>query len=476
MSTTWAWRSSALLLAGVLLAAGMSYPRAACAAEEEDIPLLPGSDPDKPLPEQDELEKQQPKDEDKNETMDLVEKWLAFLPRVGANVVEGFDNRQAKRFAVVPAAAVKLTRGVFENMVAIHKASMENDASKFGPLADGCLVVAILLDRRKEQTDEIKAGAAFGRLAYVWGHSLMGARVDNVKIAEAATVVQGLAAAPVGRPTWLAFVQAALKGSVSSPTVGAWVDGELSRLMKESPDSKDMVRLGILRDLVLAQRLAATGDKAAAAPVLTKALLALAPEEAIRKEDVELVGLYNNTVTAAKRLKVPVKAPYRTVKAKSSSNYIAFEYPRGTGWVHESGDGDIYEGKWTREAGGEKTMIQIRKFDFRKIYSEGSGAKIAGDTIGGRMKHEMEQAQEGMSKVKKASDSAPRLAKIASKAFEVRGTGTEAPDISHRGWFFKADGKLFCVAITVHRTGKALEPDAELEFILDSMEEPAPKK
>jgi hypothetical protein len=480
MNTTWAWRSSALLLAGVLLAAGMSSPRAACAAEEEDIPLLPGSDPDKPLPEQDELEKQQPKDEDKSQTVELVEKWLAFLPRVGAGVVEGFDNRQAKKFAVVPEAALKLTRGTFENMVAIHKASAENDLSKFGPLADGCLVVAILLDRRKEQTDEIKLGSAFGRLAYTWGHSLLGERVDGVKVEAAAKTVQALAsAAPVSRPTWLLFVTGLLKGSIVSPTLGPWVDAEVGRLVQEAPESKDMARMATVRDLVRAMRLAAGGDKAVAGPVLTKVLLPLAPEEAIRKEDTELTSLYNQGISSARRLKVPIKASYRTAKTKSSSNLVAFEFPRGSGWVHNPGDGDTNEGTWVRDNGKrEKTTIQIIKFLFKFNYIDEDGKPLGGSNVGGRLKKEFKDAQSKMSKVKKAVDSIGKMSNgiPSSRGFEIRGSGTEADDLWYRDWFFKSEHKEAVLWVAVHRAGKALEPDPEIDFIIESMEEPTPPK
>ena len=479
MKTTWAWRWSALLVVGVLLATGLTSPRTARAGEEEDIPLLPGSDPDKPLPEQDKLESAKPSAEDIAEQKDLAEKWVAFTPRGGAAQVQGFDNRQAAKFAVVPEAALILTRGVFENMVAIHKASLESGADKLGPFMDGCLVVAILLDRRKEQTDEVKAGAAFGRLSYVWGHSLMGERIDNVKIAGAAAVVQGLTSAPVPRAAWLQFVGAALKGSVSSPTVGAWVDAEVSRLVKESPESKDMVRLATVRDIVMAQRAARTGDKAVAGPLLTKVLLALAPEEAIRKEDTELVGLYNHTVTAAKRLKVIVKAPYRTSKAKSSTNMVAFEYPKATGWVHEPGNGDQNEGTWVRNNGArEKTTIQIWKYDFRFNYRDVDGKVLGGDNIGGRLKKEFREAQAGMTKVKRAVDSLPKISNgiPSSRGYEVRGSGTEADDLWWKEWFFKADGKMFAMVVSVRRAGKALEVDPEIEFILDTMEEPTPPK
>lgn len=466
MTHSWTW--SALLLVGALLAGGVSYPRVAC-AEEEDIPLLPGSDPDKPLPGTDVLEAQQPKDADKERMLEQAVKWVELSSRFGASQVEGFDNRMAVQFAVVPEAALTLTRGIFVNMKAIHKAE-----GNLGPLADGCLVVAILLDRRKDQTDEIKLASAFGRLAHTWGRSLTGDPVDGSRVAAAASLVQTNAGdEPVSRPTWLAFVQAALKGSIVSPTLAAWVDAEVARLAAESPESQDMTRLAVMRDLVQAMRLTIAADKAGPA-ALTKVLVALAPEPAIRTDDSELTGLYNQAISTARRLKVSVKASYRSSKATSSTGLVTFEYPRAMGWVHVPGDGDQVEGTWLRDLGKrEQTTISIRKYLFTMDYVDADGKRIGGDNIGGRMKKELRDDQAKMKKVRRVKDN---LAKISRglpdvRGYELRGENEDGTEGWHREYFFKAEAKAACVNISVRREGQALVEDPEIEFILDSMEQ-----
>jgi hypothetical protein len=461
------------LLAAALFSFAALPPRAARGEDAEEVPVLGGKASTKELPDGTELDALAAKAP--RELAGLAKSMKEALAKAaehGAGVFPSFAYTAAVGLAVVPDAGLVFTRGSFESFLKIRAA----DESAIREHGERCRLVAMLLERRTP-SDTIRLAAAFGRLAHAWSAFLDQQPVRAAKVIEAATTVQS---ANAGLPvkTWHAFVQAAVLHGATDAQIAAWADGEIARLIAAAPADPAAKRMAAYRDLARAYTLAVKNDKEAGA-AMTKALLPLVPEEAIAADDGAFVRLYNNSVTASRRAKLPVKAPYRTKKATSTSGLVVFELPRHTGWIWQRGDGNQDDASWVRDRGASgKTEIHVWKYKTTTDYHQSDGKVIGGDNLGGRLKSDFEDDKASLVKVRRASPAVGKISRglPSSRGYEVAGTDAQGTECLFQEWFFKSDVQRSMLNISVRREGKDVEDDPEIDFILETMTEPeAPK-
>jgi hypothetical protein len=177
--------------------------------------------------------------------------------RGGGGAIKSFPNVSAVALALVPDAALAFHRTSFESLLTIRA----KDRGKIDLHVARCLVVAILLEPRTQQTDAIRLAAAFGRLAHAWARIVARAPVDSAKVVAAAATVQSVAApAGLSPKAWNAFGEAALLHGDLHAAVGAWAKAEIARQVQANPADPAVLRTVAFRALVAALRPARKDD------------------------------------------------------------------------------------------------------------------------------------------------------------------------------------------------------------------------
>ncbi|MCC7140040.1 MAG: hypothetical protein IT460_16590 [Planctomycetes bacterium] len=403
-------------------------------------------------------------------TLDYVKECVRGALEKGPPGCGSFGNHMARVVAATLPAAAYLGRASFEHAEAIFAKDPANAEAYFvRPLA-----VAVLLGQRKDQTPEVVEAAAYARLAHAWSRFLAGVDVDSVRVVQAAQAVGAATSAPPP-DAWARFVRAALRASAlrSDDRLARWAEGERDRLAKAAPDDPAW-KPSVGDALAKAVRLAEYEEAGAAAAL--KAVL-LAPETvAAVSADRGLAGLFNRAVTRARALKLGLKVGYVTDERRTASGVLAFDVPRACGWKPQEVDGEQEEGTWVRDRGvSDLSELRVWKYSTSVDYVGEGGKTIGGDNVGARMRKYFEADKASLVKTKKATPTIARLSKRVpdGRGYEVRGEDDLGHDVWYREWYFKPEGSPgFVVVVSMRREGVILDPDPEIDAILESMREP----
>jgi hypothetical protein len=466
-------RRGRFLLAIALL--GGLYGSRATAEEpapEEKVPLLPGQEEPLTLPTTEQLETLAAKigKARRPEAFRDAELLVAGLRRYGGAGAKQADGAALTVLACVPEAALDFARRTFHVLPAIWTV----DPGTLAGFGERCRLLAMLLERRATVEGETAMAAALARLLHAWTHALAGEHFDTSRVEPSAVVVRSATGpAPVEPAMWQTFVHALSLPAAACPRLGAWLDAEIARLADANVGEKPMRLLNLARALGKAIRSADMEEKGAAA-LLAGLLPPLEPADALPQGDPTLAGLYNRAVTRARLVKAPVKSPYRTSRQRASSGILEFDLPVGTGWTHVPGDSDQDEGAWIRDEGiRERATLQVWKYSTSTDYVDDEGKVIGGDNVGGRLKSYFESDKASLRKVQRATMAVGRLSKGVpdSRGYEVRGDGGSGLMRWYREWYYKSDVRRSVINISLRREGIVLDPDPELDAILDSMTE-----
>ena len=450
-----------------------SVPAPSAAADEEPVPRLGQPGDDEPLPDADAIERYAtayaPQE---RQLLNHARNFIVPGHMGGPPGSPPFDRKLAVAFGSLPVCGHDWNLRTFEQLRAIHA----QEPAALEPQMNRCLLIAMVLERTREQTSQVRVAAAYGRLVGAWGRLLLGKDPDGPHVAEGIrTIVELAEGHPFPKASFAAFLGAIATADTGASELRELADHESVRLAKENPNDPAWVQASLARDLRAAIQLATREDKTAG-PVLTALLTRLAPAAAVPPNDPELVGLYNHAVTAARRLKLPVKAPYRTREQRTSCGSLAFDVPLHTGWVQKATEGNQAVAWWVLSRGvTNETTLRIWKYSTSVDYVDDEGKTIGGDNVGGRAKSFYESDRATISKVRKASPSIGRLSKTiaATKGYELRGEDDVGIELWYREWYFKpSKAKDRVINVSLRRTGVALEDDPEIEFILESMREP----
>ena len=468
------WRATRWILPVLAWAILGAIPAPLATAEEDEpVPRLGQPGDDDPLPDADWIEKcataYAPQ---KAQFLESARNFIVAGQMGGRPGATPFERKTAVAFGSLPACGLYFNRRTFEELRAIHAKQPES----LEPQMARCLLIAMVLERTREQTDEVRVGAAYGRLVGAWGRLLLGKDPNGRNVVEAVQTVLELAGSqPVPKAALAAFLGAAASEGAGGPALRELAGREIDRLAKEHPDDPAWARATLARDLRRAIQLAAHEDKTAGA-ALTTLLTRLAPSAAVSSDEPELIGLYNHAVTAARRLKLPVKAPYRAREQRTTCGSLSFDVPLHTGWTSKVAEGDQAVSWWVRDRGvTNESTLRVWKYSTSVDYVDDEGKTIGGDNVGGRAKSFYESDRAAISRVRKASPTIGKLSKTitAAKGYEIRGENEIGLELWFREWYFKpSKAKDRVINVSLRRTGVVLEDDPEIEFILESMREP----
>lgn len=216
-----------------------------------------------------------------------------------------------------------------------------------------------------------------------------------------------------------------------------------------------------------------------AASVLKKLLPPLSKKDAIDESDKAQVKLYNQAVTAARKLGVKCPATYRSKEVRSSSGAFTFDVPLELGWV-ENPRRDKADVIWQR-ADGEKTGLILTTY---RIEAKGrvtfkNGETVSASNVKAIVEIRFKYMRESLDVVEKAK---PKIRSVAKKlpralGFEVRGESDDGQKERIRTWHMKSkQNKKWLLYFTAHERGDyGKDGDPEFEFILRSLRE-TPRK
>lgn len=438
----------------------------------EDVPLLPGEKAPLALPSTEQLEQAAAKlsEAAKRQGMEEAAATLASMRRSGASAAAPVSGVRLVAYAAHPEAALRLVRGSFETL----PETWALDPRALTAHGERCRLLAMLLERRAKVEGEVAFAAAFGRLVHAWSIALAGDYVNAPRLAAAGATLEALPDAQrIEDARWAAFLRGLAYPAAADPSVGGWVDAQTKRLEARGIGEQPLRLLGVARALGKAMRAADMEEKGAAA-ALTQALTPLAAPEALPATDTHLVGLYNHALTRARSLKLPLKLEYRTRRALTASGLLELALPIGCGWVESGRRSDQDDGCWIRDRDiRDHVTLQVWKYSTSTDYVDDDGKVIGGDNVGGRLKSFFEADKASLRKVKRATAAVGRLSRGVpdSRGYEVRGEDEVGLMHWFREWYYKSEVRRSVINISMRRKGIVLEPDPELEAILESMVE-----
>lgn len=455
------------------LVGAVPAPARAEEEEEERVPLLRDETQPMDLPATEQLEQaaralDQRSKEEGLRGADLAVTQLSTFGGAGLGLL---DAKRLVAYGADEAAALRLARGVF---LAVRRAWLV-DPGTVRDLGEHFQVLAMLLERRAKVEGTVALAAAFARLVHAWTEGLTEGYVpDARRLAAAADVVRGAGEQDRVPPSdWLAFLRGLAYGAAAHPAVGAWLDAETRRAQEQQVGEAPLRLLGIARALGNAMRAADMEDKTAG-PLLTAALTPLAAADALPDKDFHLIGLFNQSLTRARRLKLPLKLSYRTRRERTRSDLLAVEVPLGCGWRSYPGDGDQDDGSWVRDRGvRDHVKLQVWKYSTSTDYVDDDGKVIGGDNVGGRLKSFFESDKASLRKVKRATAAVGTLSRGVprSRGYEVRGEDDVGVTHWFREWYYKSDVRRSVINVSLRRKGIVLDPDPEIEAMLESITE-----
>jgi hypothetical protein len=443
----------------------------------EPIPDIPDGNNDTDEPDADTLDKWDHEQKDRIGWMTYVRDRVAGVIARGGDDAKQFQRRNVFRVAALTECALVFARESFQAVPTI----VAKDWFAAPLYFDKVLAVSILLDRRHEHPPESRLAAAYGQLAHAWSEIELGGAVDVPRVTKAIQTVEKLAPnlSPVDPTAWMSFLAALAIADHEA------VGEELSALGTKVVDDyshehpEDGTRARMAPEMELAKTIAlAREDPKANGPALVSALERLAPPEAIEASDGGMTSLYNRGLTTARRLRLSVKAEYRTQDLKPYSQLVVFKRPMLTGWEWGHAEGDQEDGRWVRHGvPGEETVLEIWKYRTDTDYRDPDGKVFGGDNLGAQVRTTLEYEKRLLDKVKKAVPKVGRLSRSisCSHGFELRGTDWLGRDHWVRGWHFKPENrKGYALFVILHITADHAVDDPELEFVMNSFEETPP--
>lgn len=217
-----------------------------------------------------------------------------------------------------------------------------------------------------------------------------------------------------------------------------------------------------------------TSDPKQAKTVLKKLLPPLSKKGAIPEGSKEHVKLYNQAVSAARRLGVKCSATYRSKEMRSHSGAMSFDVPLETGW-RENPNRDKADVVWQRAESDEKFIIvSTYRMEAKGTYSFENGQTAPGTNVKAIHAARFENSKNSMDLVLKAKPKIRSCAKKISGAlgFEILGETKDEEKSRLRTWHFKSKlNKKWILYFVAIERGEWGNGDPELEFILKSMRE-----
>ena len=255
----------------------------------------------------------------------------------------------------------------------------------------------------------------------------------------------------------------------------AWAYRELVRLADDHPNDEKLQWFATQAALARAIDSVESDPKGAKA-TLKRLLPQLAAPDAIPVGNTADIGRYNRAVTAARKLKLKVKAPYRTKPARTLSALLEMDIPIGTGWKRQPVSGDQEDLEWKRVGPGATiTILRVWKYDTDTDYKSSDGTVVGGDNVGGRRKMFLESAQNEMRKIRRSKPKIRACSRhlVKVSGFEVRGVTPKGNELRVREWYFKTKKRHgHALNICAREYGEVGKSDPETDFILSTMREP----
>ncbi len=371
--------------------------------------------------------------------------------------------------ALRPKTALLLHRESLANVRALRA----NDLILSGLLVARNRVTAILIDRSGNPAPEAQAAAAFGHLSYLAFHTIAGVKPDLDELKGAASALaRNEATAQVTLAEWkeVLLPALALAQNLNEEAIASWAKGEIARLAAAHPADPDIRRLLLLVDLEDGVALARTRP-AEAAPLLTRALVALAAKDAIPPRDTVFLSHYNAGVTAARTAGISVAADYKTKAVAGPS--LSVEIPLAIGWEVPRGDEEETEPELcvTRAGGTGRGGVSLVVVPVRASAAPGQGDPLS-QTLGDDLRARKAALQE----VRRESPNAARPWKTLTvkKSWDLFGTSPDGKLVRAREWGIVTSGaKPFVVRLI---ETSASDKDPEVARVIGSLAEKVASK